>query len=137
MFSSNGWTTEHEKSWNEEDPMTNEADLKWFDMALNKFIQEAQALVDERWQRDGYADAPHMQILKATIAIDNPNSKRYIRIVKQEIRGNRSVYCFIDKTNGDVLKGSWKAPVKNGVRGNIFKGQAADYMDWHGPKYLR
>lgn len=34
--------------------------------------------------------------------------------------GSRSVYCFIDLSNGDLLKAaSWKAPAK-GVRGNIF-----------------
>lgn len=34
--------------------------------------------------------------------------------------GSRSAYCFIDLSNGDLLKAaSWKAPAK-GARGNIF-----------------
>ena len=40
---------------------------------------------------------------------------RYWKVV----RGS-SVHCFVDATNGDVLKAaSWKAPAK-GARGNIF-----------------
>lgn len=42
------------------------------------------------------------------------DGRRYIRVW----RGN-SVYAFIDKTNGDVLKAdSWKKPAKH-ARGNI------------------
>lgn len=56
-----------------------------------------------------------------------------------ETWGSKSVYCFLNSQNGDLLKGSWKSPVKNGVRGNIYKGleewEAKFY--WHGPKYLR
>lgn len=47
--------------------------------------------------------------------------KKFIRIVEQNMKGeNQSVFCFIDKTNGDVLKSAgWKVPAK-GARGNIF-----------------
>lgn len=47
--------------------------------------------------------------------------KRYARIVNRYAKGEGgSVYCFIDLTNGDILKAaSWKAPAK-GARGNIF-----------------
>lgn len=42
-------------------------------------------------------------------------NKKYIRIVS-----DGSVHCFIDRTNGDVLKAAgWKAPAKH-ARGNIF-----------------
>lgn len=43
------------------------------------------------------------------------DGKRYSKIVY-----NGSVYAFIDKSNGDVLKpASWNAPAKH-ARGNIF-----------------
>lgn len=49
-----------------------------------------------------------------------------------------SVHCFVDKTNGNVLKAaSWKAPAKH-ARGNIYdasNGLAA--MGPYGPAYLR
>ena len=43
------------------------------------------------------------------------NGKRYSKVVY-----NGSVYAFVDKSNGDVLKpASWNAPAKH-ARGNIF-----------------
>ena len=43
-------------------------------------------------------------------------NKRYTKI----IRGG-SVHCFVDNTNGNVLKAaSWNAPAKH-ARGNIFR----------------
>jgi hypothetical protein len=40
-------------------------------------------------------------------------------------------------TSGDLLKGSWKAPVANGVRGNVKETNVLDKFTEHGPKYLR
>jgi hypothetical protein len=52
-------------------------------------------------------------------------------------RAQRSVYCFIDLTNGNILKAAgWKAPAPNGVRGNIANG-AASCCGWNGCEYLR
>jgi hypothetical protein len=47
------------------------------------------------------------------------------RIVRAEQWGDkeptsRCVYCFVRLEDGAILKGSWKAPVKNPERGNIF-----------------
>ena len=72
-----------------------------------------------------------------TLVLDR--NRKYVRVVKEDaMGGGRSVYCFIDTTNGDILKGSWKAPVKNGVRGNIFSGDhGADRVNHHGCIYLR
>jgi hypothetical protein len=47
--------------------------------------------------------------------------KRYIKVTYtyKNSQGN-SVYCFVDKKTGDVLKAaSWNQPAK-GARGNIF-----------------
>ncbi|WGH49535.1 hypothetical protein [Alishewanella phage vB_AspM_Slickus01] len=49
--------------------------------------------------------------------------KRYVRVVTVRNGKPASSFCFVDITNGDVLKsGSWKAPAK-GARGNIFDQQ--------------
>lgn len=50
--------------------------------------------------------------------------KRYIKVffryTNSSSSGGGSVYCFVDKTNGNVLKpAGWSAPAK-GARGNIF-----------------
>jgi hypothetical protein len=64
--------------------------------------------------------------------------RRYVRIVKHNSWDQKSVHSFIDSTNGDILKGSWKAPVARGVRGNIYADDhGLSCVNWHGPKYLR
>ena len=61
------------------------------------------------------------------------DGQRYVRV----IRGT-GVHCFVDKTNGDVLKAaSWKAPAKH-ARGNIFDAKnGLGWMGEYGPAYLR
>lgn len=55
---------------------------------------------------------------------------RYIKIISFR-SSQRCVHCFVDTTNGDVLKSaSWKAPAK-GARGNIF--DAANGLGRMGP----
>jgi len=64
--------------------------------------------------------------------------KRYARVARKDRSGSCSVVCFIDMNNGDILKGSWKAPVKNGVRGSILSDdRGASVMTWCSVKYLR
>lgn len=59
--------------------------------------------------------------------------KRYIKV----IRGG-SVHCFIDRTNGDVLKAaSWSAPARHS-RGNIWDDfNGLNGMTEYGAAYLR
>ena len=49
-----------------------------------------------------------------------------------------SVHCFVQKSNGDVLKAaSWQAPAKH-ARGNIFDADnGLKLMGEYGPAYLR
>lgn len=63
------------------------------------------------------ADQPDYLQQKVTIITGKKFTKIAIGYVKSE---GRSVYCFIDQSNGDIYKAaSWKAPAK-GVRGSIF-----------------
>ena len=61
------------------------------------------------------------------------DGKRYVRVCH-----GGSAYCFVDKTNGDVLKpAGWKAPAKH-ARGNIFdEANGLATMGPYGPAYLR
>ena len=65
--------------------------------------------------------------------------RRYVRIVTTSDGGNgqRSVYCFVDITNGDILKSaSWKAPAKH-ARGSIFTpDNGSKAVTPHGAHYL-
>jgi hypothetical protein len=66
----------------------------------------------------------------------DPNGKRYARIVSTGY-GARSVHCFVDLINGDILKAaSWRAPAKH-ARGNIWDndGGRSALTPW-GVRYL-
>jgi hypothetical protein len=61
--------------------------------------------------------------------------KRYVRIVRSS-HGSRSVWGFLDKTTGDILKAAgWKAPAKI-ARGNIFAASQFDGCGVYGPAYI-
>ena len=68
---------------------------------------------------------------------------KYVRIVRQEqhresaVVTGRSVYCFINRETGDVLKAAgWKGPAK-GVRGNLIAVDMFDGCDAYGPKSMK
>lgn len=50
--------------------------------------------------------------------------EKYAKIIKRDVASGAdggSVHTFVNLENGDILKAaSYKAPAKNGVRGNIF-----------------
>ena len=75
--------------------------------ALRLFVLGAQDKIDKHYAKD----FPSLTPAKLTVAV----GKRYVKMILKS-----SVYCFVDKTNGDVLKAaSWNAPAKH-ARGNIF-----------------
>ena len=102
-----------------------------FDAKLATFVEGCQRITDEYRERMGFGDN-----LRSVISID-PNGRRYKRIVRADA-GSRSVHCFVDTTNGNVLKAAgWKAPAKH-ARGNIFDDQnGLGMMGEYGPAYLR
>ena len=74
-----------------------------FEVALQKFLHHAQRLVPKGVE----------------ISIDR--GPRYIRVVRQD-GSSTSVYAFVDRKTGDILKSAgWKGPAK-GRRGNIYSG---------------
>ncbi len=89
-----------------------------FEAALTSFIVGAQAIIDENYP-EGYPEN-----CKETLTADP--GRRYVRIVRaSSLAHSRSVHCFVDMTNGNVLKpASWKTPAK-GARGNIFTMKSA------------
>jgi len=96
-------------------------------------LAHAQSLIDAYYAANGY-DVAHKPVITAT------EGPRYFRVMKLEGPAEKpisnSVYVFIDKSNGDILKAAgWKAPVK-GARGNIFSG-SLDCLTHHGVVYLR
>lgn len=100
-----------------------------FEICLALFLSAAQDKIDTYM----VASFPNLEVPQLVL----DRNRKYIRVVKDR-DGDKSVYCFINTENGDILKGSWKAPVKNGVRGNLYSGDhGADRVNHHGCIYLR
>lgn len=92
---------------------------------IKLFVEKCQALTDSLTEPGYYR-------------IGFESLKKNYRIFHDYGQGaGRSLHCFVDKETGDVYKGSWKAVVKNGRRGNIFEPDISRFMDRYGTRYLR
>jgi len=93
---------------------------------ISLFVEALQALLDKHIT-ENFSNLPK-------IIIGVKPGKKYVKITCD----NRSVYCFIDTTNGDILKpASWKAPAKH-ARGNIFESDLGIHCCGpYGVAYLR
>jgi hypothetical protein len=61
---------------------------------------------------------------------------RYVRIVTNRW-SQTSVYCFVERLTGAILKSaSWKAPAKH-ARGNIFAPNPLGGLTQYGAEYMR
>lgn len=97
-------------------------DRQTIDARIALFVSTLQALYDAHYA----AEFP--TLMSPAVTADAGGSK-YRRIITTQryhtgtgfgLDGQRSAYCFIDLSNGDILKAAgWKAPAK-GARGNIF-----------------
>ena len=103
---------------------------------LELYKKVVQEMNDKNWKESGltYAQPPLIILEEGT---------RYVKVSKQDRSlegrlGTKYVHTFIDKTNGDILKAAtYKAPSKNGVRGNIFSENFENVINHFGAKYLR
>lgn len=88
-----------------------------FDAALIRFVALCQAMFDSHYsERYNGLVSPKLEI--------DPKGKKFVRIISSR-RGRgesgRSVYCFVERSTGNILKAaSWKAPAKH-ARGSIFR----------------
>jgi hypothetical protein len=108
------------------------------DIPLTDFIRGVNKKINNYWTSMNFThnDAP-------VVMVDSIG-KRYAKLAVFEKSPAKtgplvakSVYCFYDIANGDLLKGSWKAPVANGVRGNVKETNVLDKFTEYGPAYLR
>lgn len=102
-----------------------------FDSKLQEFVDYVQNMINK------YFSDNYTCLVPCKISI--MRGKRYVRIVRTSDGGNgqRSVFCFIDATNGNILKSaSWKAPETKNPRGNIFVS-LSDGINPYGADYIR
>ena len=108
-----------------------------FDVAFESWMKGAQKICDDDQKK-------HDNSFAYGQTLTFKNNKKYIRIVTNR-HGNdnkpmkdASVFAFINKSNGDVLKpAGFKVPAK-GARGNIFDDQnGLGRISSYGPGYNR
>lgn len=100
-------------------------------LQLEQWLAGAQRLIAVNHNASGYS------FPMAQLSIER--GKRYAKIVRTTNGHNsRSVHCFIDLTNGNVLKAAtWKAPAKH-ARGNLNDASGGlSCMGPYGAAYLR
>ena len=71
---------------------------------------------------------------KDKFGVEFETGKKYVKIVTISGGGSRSVYCFVEKENGNIWRAaSWKAPARNFIRGNVFDQKSyIDRIRWTG-----
>lgn len=93
--------------------------------SVGKFADLVQGVIDENWSSHGYtfSGAPEVSV---------NYGRRYAKLVTDQ-----GVFCFVDLTNGDVLKAaSFRAPAKH-ARGNIFDADGGrSAVNAYGANYL-
>jgi hypothetical protein len=106
------------------------------DIPLTDFIRGVNKKISDYWTRMNFTFS------EAPLVLVDSVGKRYAKLAvckRHPITGKyeaEGVYCFYDIHNGDLLKGTWKAPVANGVRGNVKDPNVLDRFTEHGPAYL-
>jgi hypothetical protein len=100
-----------------------------FEPALAAFVEHCQKVSDD------YMIANFPNNPRPTIKIQR--GSRYVRLVRCDHGSETgSAHCFVDTTNGDVLKAaSFKQPAK-GARGNIYTPENYGVYPF-GAKYLK
>ena len=94
------------------------------DIAIDSFVNKCRVLVRENG-RD-----------KLGYDLEIGGGRKYTKIIMNT--GNqKSVWAFIDRTNGDVLKAAtWRAPAKH-ARGNLYDPYGGMLnINWTGPAYM-
>jgi len=97
-----------------------------FNTALDAFVKG----ISDRLAASYGDSLPH-----ATFSIDK--GRKYLKIVKNDRGGSRSVFCFVRISDGAVLKAEgWKKPAKH-VRGSIYVNAGADAVTLYGANYIK
>ena len=108
---------------------------------IYEYVGMVQTMNDNYWKVMGYTHGPAPEV-------DVHFANKYAKVVCKNRHfvdgdsgveyGQTTVHTFVNMENGDILKGSWKAPVKNGVRGNIFADDiGASCVNEYGAVYLK
>ena len=97
--------------------------------AILDFMNGSQKIINEYWDRSGF-NVNNRPVLKLN------EGRKYFKVIR--VDSQKGVHCFVDKTNGDVLKAaSWSAPAKH-ARGNVLaQDNGLSCMTPFGAVYLK
>ena len=102
---------------------------------LDDYIEKVQQMQDDYFKVNNFTFSE-----PPTVVCEMKT--KYAKIIKVDgLNGSSSVHSFVDLSNGNILKGNWKAPIRTkkglAIRGNIFAPDVSRYVNEHGPHYLR
>jgi len=111
---------------------------------LTQYVDLVQSLADaDHYRRvEGKGNPEMFDDLRKNV--DYSIGKKYAKVFTMYRDGSsKSLHSFVDMGNGDIVKGSWKAPIRDksgklAVRGNIWADDIGESnITQYGPKYLR
>lgn len=103
-----------------------------FDEAFKTFLEGCNKIRNDHAERMGYDFVERDSLAVAK------GGRKYLKIVEMKAGEISRVHCFVNATDGDVLKAAgFNAPAKH-ARGNIFdETNGLSKMGEYGPAYLR
>jgi hypothetical protein len=112
-----------------------EENMRLMGNALDRYVSTVQQMQEDYFKAMNFtfADPP-------TIVCEM--KQKYAKVIKVDnLNGSQSVHSFVDLSNGNILKGNWKTPIRTkkglAVRGNVFEDDLYQFVNEHGPHYLR
>jgi hypothetical protein len=75
-----------------------------------------------------------IECTKDKFGIEFEAGSKYVKVVSISGGGSRSVHCFVEKANGNILRAaSWKSPARNFIRGNVYdQASYINRVSWTG-----
>ena len=96
-----------------------------YEEALARFLKMVTELSDNYHRKHSYPYPPVFSVI---------SGKKYDRVIATATQ--RMAYAWIDRSNGNILKGSWKKVEDKRPRGNIFDENPIAHCNAYGTDYL-
>jgi len=96
-----------------------------YEEVLEMFRSTLESKIREHNKKQGFS---------VDIKIEINKGRKFDKIVR--VDSGRSVYCFVDRASGGILKGNWKTVEDHRERGNIYNDDPLQGCGPYGPAYL-
>lgn len=105
-----------------------EVPANW-DKAFESFKSSVEELIEAYNKKNDYKRQFGSKVI-------SEDGQKYTKVLVQEPSGNKKIYCFINRENGDILKPATFSTPAKGPRGNIFdEHNGMKRMGPYGPEY--